>query len=396
MKKWIIGSVIIIVVAIIAIRIIINWGKTTVNNGDKVIPVTIKQITKSELIETTLCFGTVKAIKQVDIYAKVQGRVEELVIKEGQKVKNGDVLAVLECSAIESQMEQSEAGLNAAKAQLKQAEVNSENLAKELRRITRLSKEGAISVSRKEQMETQYNASLAQKEAIEAQIKQMEALLKQAKINLDEAHIRASISGIVSQRYIDLGDMVTPMKPLFTIIQINTVKITTTIPETILSKVRMGKTMSLITVDAYADKTFNGVVSYVAPAVDPRSRNVDIEIELENTDGVLKPGMFSRIELILDHKKDIIAIPKDLLIYDLPASPSGGSAGQSGMSGTDIKGYAVFLIRDNIAKKIKVKPGIYSRGLVEIKEGLSEGDSIITTVGPHIFDGSKVEVVNSK
>lgn len=376
------GLLIIIVVAVVVIRIISNTEKATLTNGEKIIPVTIKEITRSDIMETTSCFGTVKALNQVDIYTKVNGRVEQLLIKDGQEVKNGDVLAILEHSAIQAQIEQSEASLNATKAQLKQAEINLENLSKELQRIIELSKQGAISVSRKEQIETQYNASLAQKETIEAQIKQMEALLKQANINKDEAHIRASISGIISQRYIDMGNMVTPMQPIFTVIQIDTVKIATTIPETILSKVKKGETGSLITVDAYPDNIFNGVVSYVAPAVDPRSRNIDIEIELENKNKLLKPGMFSRIELILDQKKNIIAIPKDLVIYD--------------MSGTDFKGYVVYILQDNVAKKKNVQTGIYSRGLVEIKEGLSQGDKIITAVGPHIYDGCKVEIVDNK
>lgn len=376
------GLLIIIVVAIVAIRIISNTGKATLTNGEKIIPVTIKEITSSDIMETTSCFGTVKALNQVDIYAKISGRVEQLLIKDGQEVKNGDILAILEHSSIQAQIEQSEAGLNTAKAQSKQAEINLENLFKELQRIIELSKQGAVSVSRKEQIETQYNASLAQKEAIEAQIKQMEAILKQTNINKDEAYIRASISGIISQRYTNIGNMVTPMQPVFTIIQIDTVKITTTIPETILSRVKNGETGSLITVDAYPNKIFNGIVSYVAPAVDSRSRNIDIEIELENKDKLLKPGMFSRIELILDRKKNIIAIPKDLIIYD--------------MSGTDFKGYAVYILQDNVAKKKNVRVGIYSRGLVEIKEGLSEGNKIITAVGPHIYDGCKVEIVDNK
>ncbi|MFH1230072.1 MAG: biotin/lipoyl-binding protein, partial [Planctomycetota bacterium] len=133
MKKLIVGLLIIIVVTVIVIRIIPK--KSVETNGEKIIPVTIKEFTRSDIVETTSCFGTVKALNQVDIYAKVNGRVEKLLVKDGQEVKNDDVLAILEYSAIKAQIEQSEAGLNAAKAQLKQAEINLENLSKELQRV---------------------------------------------------------------------------------------------------------------------------------------------------------------------------------------------------------------------------------------------------------------------
>ncbi|MEW6027615.1 MAG: efflux RND transporter periplasmic adaptor subunit, partial [Planctomycetota bacterium] len=325
--------------------------------------------------------GTIKAINHVDIYTKISGRVDELKAKSGDEVKAGDILAVLEHSAIKAQTEQAAASLDAAGAQLKQLQINLANLRKELDRVSELSKEGAVSESRKDQIETQYNALLAQKEALEAQTRQLDAVLQQAKINLQEANIRASISGIVSQKYIDIGDMVTPQKPVFTVIQADTVKITASIPETILSRVKAGQTHAMVIADAYPDKTFDGVVTYVAPAVDPRTRTLEIEIEMNNPGRILKAGMFARVELILDTKKAIIAIPKDLIVYEILGNG---------------KEYAVYTVKDNLAKKVRVVTGIYSKGLVEIKEGLAQGDTVITSVGPHIFDGRKVEVVNER
>ena len=386
MKKLIIGLIVIgLVVGIgflIMIRIKNLKEKTAQNNNEeKIVPVLVQEITRTDLKETAPFFGTVKAMNQIDVYTKVAGRVDELDVEAGEAITEGDMLAVLEHSAIKAQIEQATAGLEAVSAQLKQLEINSDNLKKELRRITTLSKEGAVSESRKDQIETQYKASLAQKEAIEAQIKQLTAVLEQANINQNEAHIQAPISGIISQRYIDMGDMVTPQRPAFTVIQTAEVKITATIPETLLGRVNQNKTMAEIKVDAYPEHVFEGVVSYIAPSVDPRTRNTEIEIKLGNKDNLLKAGMFCRIELVLDHKQGIIAVPKDMLLYEMTND------------GTT-KNYVAYILRGNIAKKITVQTGVYSRGLMEIKDGLMEGDKIITTVGPHIFDGCKVEVIN--
>lgn len=385
MKKLIIGLIIIGLVAgigLVTMKRIKDLKEKTAqtNNTERIVPVLVQEITRTDLKETASFFGTVKAMNQIDVYTKVSGRVEELDVEAGEPVTEGDVLAVLEHSAIEAQIAQATAGLEAASAQLKQVEINSDNLKKELKRITALSKEGAVSESRKDQIETQYKASLAQADAIEAQTRQLTAVLEQANINRNEAHIQAPITGVVSQRYVDLGDMVTPQRPAFTVIQTAEVKITATIPETLLGRVNT-KTPAEIKVDAYPGQAFEGMVSYIAPSVDPRTRNTEIEIKLSNKDNLLKAGMFCRIELVLDLKQGIIAVPKDMLLYEMADDGS-------------TKNYVAYILRGNIAKKIPVQTGAYSRGLMEIKDGLMEGDKIITTVGPHIFDGCKVEVIN--
>lgn len=384
MKKLVIGLVIVALIiggVVLGVKRL-KGAKADNNNKEKVIPVVVSEVKKTDLLETMTCFGTVKAMNQVDVYTKVGGRVEEMFVRAGDEVTVGKVLLVVEHSMIKAQIEQSQASREMAQAQLKQIETNLANLERELARISALSKEGAVSESRQDQIETQYKSMIAQKEATLAQIRQLDAVIQQAKIQGDEAYIKAPISGVVSQKYVELGDMVTPQRPVFTVIQIDTVKITSTIPETILSKVKKGETVALITVDAYQGNIFNGIISYLAPTVDQRTRNVDMEIELENKGTSLKPGMFSRIELVLDHKKDIIAIAKDLLVYD--------------MSGGDFKGYVVYVVDGKVAQKKGVQTGIYSRGLVEIKEGLSEGDKIITSVGPHIYEGCNVEVINEE
>ncbi|MFA5794450.1 MAG: efflux RND transporter periplasmic adaptor subunit [Candidatus Brocadiia bacterium] len=386
MRKLIIGILIIAVMVgggLLLLKRIQEMRKKDKNKNavaEKFIPVITQEIIRTDMVETASTFGSIKAINQVDVYTKVSGRVIELLVKNGETVREEDTLAILETSAIEAQMRQAVSAHESAQAQLKQLKISIANAEKELSRIQELHKEGAVSDSRRDQVETQYKTSLAQKEAIEAQIRQLDATLELANINYTEAHIGAPISGIISQRYIDLGDMVTPQRPVFTIIQTEKVKATAAIPENIIARVIVDKTPAIITVDAYPNKNFDGLVTYVSPAVDPRSRSLDIEIELDNKNVLLKAGMFCRIELMLEQKKNVIAVSKDMLVYNL--------------AGNDIQDYALFVVQGNKAKKIVVKTGIYSKGLVEIKEGLMEGDKVITTVGSHLFDGCKIEIVN--
>ncbi|MFH1227242.1 MAG: efflux RND transporter periplasmic adaptor subunit, partial [Planctomycetota bacterium] len=266
MKKLIIGALIIAVMVgggLLLVKRIQEMREKDRNKNiasEKLIPVITQEIVRTDMIETTSTFGSIKALNQVDIYTKVGGRVEELLAKSGETVREGDTLAILETSAIEAQIIQALSARESAQAQLKQLKINISNAEKELSRIQELHKEGAVSDSRRDQAETQYKASLAQREMIEAQIKQFGALLELAQINSEEAHISAPIAGVISQHYIDVGDMVTPQKPVFTIIQVERVKATAAIPENIVARVWAGKTPAIITVDAYADKNFDGTV----------------------------------------------------------------------------------------------------------------------------------------
>ncbi|MDI6788032.1 MAG: efflux RND transporter periplasmic adaptor subunit, partial [Planctomycetota bacterium] len=245
MKKLVIVLVIVLLIiggVVLVVKRVKGAKAVDNNNKEKVIPVVVSEVQKTSLLETTTCFGTVKAIKQVDVYSKVSGRVEKMIVRTGEKVTAGQILLVVEHSLIKAQMEQSQASREMAQAQLKQIEINLSNLEKELARITNLSKEGAVSESRKDQIETQYKTALAQKEATLAQIKQLDAVIQQAKIQGDEAHIKAPISGVISQKEVEIGDMVTSQRPVFTIIQDEVVKVSTTIPEIMVGRIHTART----------------------------------------------------------------------------------------------------------------------------------------------------------
>ena len=160
MKKLIAWLLVVIIVAGGGWLVYKRYGdmkqrKDKNKNEEKIISVSVQKIEKTDLLDTMSFFGTVNAINQVDIYTKISGRVDELNIKNGDEVKSGDILVVLEHSAVSAQVEQSTASLDAAGAQLKQLQINLANLKKELDRITELSKEGAVSESKRDQVETQ-------------------------------------------------------------------------------------------------------------------------------------------------------------------------------------------------------------------------------------------------
>ena len=338
------------------------------------IPVRIQGIILQDLTETIGLVGTVEPLAEATIFPKIFGRVETLSAEKGQIVKANDSLAVLEHSSITAQVEQTEAGLMVSQAQLKQGEINLNNLVKERDRMKSLTREGAASTQKLDQVETQYQTAQSQYDLVKAQIQQTEALLRQVRIQEKEAYIVTPITGIIAERFMDIGDMANPGLPFFKIVQVSIVKIISALSEEELSRVFEGQTKVDIKIDAYPDERFEGKVTRIAPTIDQRNRTAEIEVRLNNPDLKLKPGMFARLTLLLETKKNIIVLDRDVLVCE------------------DDK-YFVYVAHNNIAHKREVKLGMQTNGQVEIKDGLDPEEKIITTVGSNISDNAAVMII---
>jgi len=337
-------------------------------------PVRVESAVRGDISETVSLTGDIQGINTIEIFPKISGRIEQLFVDKGAKVKSGDKLAIIEHSSITEQVKQFEATLESTKLQLKQLEINMSGLEKDRERILALAEAGAVSEQRKDEIETRYKTTKEQQNQLLAQIKQTEAMLEQAKIQENEATLVSPISGIVSERFEEAGDMASPLKPAFAIVQMNEVKIIAHLAEQFMPKLSDNMPADIKT-DAYPEDSFSGKVSRIAPTLDPRTRSVEIEIKIDNADLKLKPGMSARIDLTVATHKNVFIAPWDYVI---------GEAGDK---------YFLLLAKDGKVKKQPVTLGIQSRGLVEIIEGLTEKDLIITTLGAYASDGMEIEIV---
>lgn len=349
---------------------LVGCKKETVVNPAKERPaVRVTSAVRGDISEILTLTGNIEGINTAEVFPKISGRIMELPVNKGELVKSGHTLAVLEHSAMTTQVKQFEAALEVANLQLKQLEINLTNLEKERERITNLAEAGAVSQQRKDEIETRYAAMKEQREQAKAQIKQTEAMLEFARIQEKEATLISPIDGFVAQRYLEKGDMATPTRPAFEIVQMDTVKVIAAVPEQYIRKVT---TETPVKVEIYPDNDLR--IKRIAPTLDPKTRSAEIEIHIENTDYKLKPGMFTRLDLILATHRDVFILPKDYLIAE---------AGQ----------YFILLVKDGKINKQSIKTGIESQGMIEILEGLNEGDKVVSTVGAHLKDGMEVEIV---
>src|SRR5690606_7375555 len=198
------------------------------------------------------------------------------------------------------------------------------------------------------------------------------AVNRMANLELSYTNVVAPISGVVASRSIKPGNFVQINTPIFRIVDTSRLEATLDVPERELSTIRAGLPVKL-TVDALPGREFEGVVDRVAPVVDSGSGTFRVICAFEGDKG-LQPGMFSRIRIDYDRRADALVIPRIALLDD---------EGES----------AVYSVRDGKATRVPVRLGYVDGPLVEVREGLKEGDVVVTAGKVALREGSAVQVI---
>lgn len=323
------------------------------------------------IISTT---AEIQSFQKVTITPKVNGELEKIFVDESDIVANGDTLALIDRKTILAQVEQAKATVKVSEASLKDIEVNLEQIAIDLKRTKNLYEEGVETKFKLDQIQTQYNSLLAKKELVLFQIKEAEANLKMALIRLDESVITSPISGFVTKKYIDQGNIVAPGANILLIEQINPLKIVISVSSSELSKLALAKPVQ-ISVDAYPDKLFNAFIFKINPAVEQVTQTVNVEVRIPNNEYKLKPGMFARADLLLEEHHNVIVVPRDILVRFE-------------------KNYYIFVVSGDTVKQQKVTTGIEQDENVEIVDGVQIGQTVVVEGQSDLKDGVKIKIVN--
>jgi len=370
-KKNILIAIIIFLVVIVSLFIQIQKkiGKKKIKvEVEKEIPVEVVKVKESIIKDEVEGIGEIEPNQKVIVYSEVTGQIEKLNVKEGDYVKKGDLIAQVDYKKRKLEYENVE-------NQLKAQELSLENIKKDYKRFENLYKEGAISEKKLDDIKTGYDVTSHQLEALKRQF-------EIAKIRLNDSFIYSPISGFVSEKFIDEGELITESSmmrsvPIVSIVDINKVKVKLPVSEDEIGKVKKQQYVS-INLDAYPDKVFAGKVNKIYPVADEKTRTIDVEILIENPNYLIKPGMYCKAKIITGEKKAIV-IPLDA-IMKLPASGN----------------YYCFKVKDNIAEKVYIKIGKIGENYVEVKEGLLK-DDIVTVSSQGILDtGKKVKIIKGE
>jgi membrane fusion protein (multidrug efflux system) len=362
----------IILTALVVFTLIFGFirGKGKTMSQEKVVPVEISAAQTGSIEQSIELTGWVRANMVADVTSKVTGRLESLqlvkgdgqiiYVEEGLQVKKGDQLAIIDHNIYQAQVDAAKAAVEAAHVGLNDAE-------RENKRIVALYEGGSATEQSKDKAVT--TAELAV-----TQLTSAGANLELAEINLQESTIRSPIDGIVTQKHIDVGNLINIGQRIVTVADMNTVKLVVSAPERYVGQFKQGLPVR-IKVDSYQEKIFEAKVYSVYPALDEQTHSMQIEIRLDNEKLLLKPGMFAKVTIVLRHKDDVVVIPRDVVL------------------GGKIDEPYVYVAEDGLAHKRVVKTGITEGANTEIIEGLKAGENLVVNGMNYLIDGIKVEAV---
>jgi len=186
----------------------------------------------------------------------------------------------------------------------------------------------------------------------------------------EKAPVESPLTGIIGRTYVDKGTSVTVQSPIALVVDMDKVKIRLDITEEYLPRIALGQEAQ-ISIQAYPDEKFTGVVSKISPVLDLDTRTAPIEIIIANNDHRLKSGMFAQAQLILEEHKDAVVIAKEAII------------------GREAETY-VYIVEANIARQKKIKLGIHQGASYEVKEGLKPADLVVVMGQQRLYDGALV------
>lgn len=384
-------------------------------------------VKRGEISKEIKFTGNIEANAEVQIFPKISARIEAIMVDMGDRVKKDDLLALLESDELSAQVTQAEAVLHNLQARWKQMEVGArpeeisqaEDLVEKARaklrdaeshyeRMKGLFQRGVIAKRDLESAELAYRVAQAdlnsaqkhlkmliegatkeEREALQAQIRQAEAALEVAKIRVSYTRITSPINGIVSRRFFEVGHLATPTQPLFTIVKIDSVKVIVFFPEDQARFIRPGIRANLSVV-AYPDQVFQGVIDKVSPTLDPTTRLFSAEIKVTNQGYLLRPSMFTNVSVFVEPRRDVLLVPKEAVLLE-EEYPEGGGSQRSEVH----QNHYVFILKEGKAYRRRVLLGHESGSFVEIREGVEFGDQVVTR-GVHLIkDGDRVIVTHT-
>ncbi len=319
--------------------------------------------------------GSVYPIYQYLVSPKVSGRVIEIRKRIGDSVRKGEIIARIDDAEYQQAVLEAEANLKIAEASLVDFRGQAELAAQEMGRAQSLREKGISSTAEYDAAVTSNTAQQARLKLAQAQVDQRQAALSSARIRLGYTVLTAPEPGLVGERFVDEGALLAPNSPVITVVGIDRVIVRTTIIERDYGSMKPGQEAT-VTVDAFPTERFTGTVSRIAPMLQESSRVAQTEIEVDNPSHSLKPGMFARIDIILEEHQNAQIVPSAALVS---------------RQGAD-SGHGVFVVETNsgpVARFVPIELGITNTEMIEILSPTIDG--MVITLGQHLLtDGSPV------
>lgn len=341
--------------------------------GGPRLPMTVElaAVKRADMSEQITVVGNLVGEATVEAVPKVGGRLASVSVRLGDRVSRGQTLAKVEDQEILEQVKQAQASFEVSAATIRQREADLKLAQTNLDRSRNLYARQLVPQQTLDDTEARYQAAAAQVDLAKAQYAQSQARLDELKINLANTVITSSVNGFVGKRTLDPGAWVTPNSAFISVVDIGIVRLVANVVEKDLRRITSGAHAD-VEVDAYPGEKFTGRVAHVAPVLDPATRTAQIEVEIQNSNYRLKPGMYAKVRFTVEQRDNTLVVPANAVV--------------------DVNGdRGVFLPGDGeVAKFQPVEIGLTDKDLVEVSSGLAEGDRVVTTGAAALREGDRI------
>jgi membrane fusion protein (multidrug efflux system) len=292
-------------------------------------PVEVAVARKDTVRDEIAATGEIEAVQSIDLRPEVDGRIVDILIREGQEVEQGTPLFKVDDAQLKAQVAQLEAQRDLAQQAL----------------------------ARAKELAQQNASSAADLEKAEAEARSAQAQYDLQRIRLERTVVRAPFGGVVGQRYVSLGDYVTSSTKLVSLHTVNPQRASFQVPERFARELRPGQSVTF-RVAAIAGRDFRGDVEFVDPVIQLPGRTILVKARVPNPDRVLQPGMFIEARLVTAVRPNAVVIPEDAVV------PTQGET-------------AVWVVNDGKAERRTVVLGVRTPGFVEITSGVEAGTQVV-------------------
>jgi len=404
-RLLLITSGVLILVFLLIYFVLMNPRKNQENNSDEDFPVEKKKVKEApipvkvvkakrdKLIIRLKSPGQAVCKRIITVKAEVPGVIEELLVDEGEKIKEGDLLVKLNDEKYKLQLKEAESRrleklsrflIEGEEYSLsgkgKKQKFNKEKIEKEYQKALSLYKQGLISEKEFEKAKRNYELMLIEsgekREEIRASVAgltQAELEVKRAQMELEKTQIKAPFSGVITNIKVSPKEHVQAGQELFTLVDLNSIYVEAKILESEIGKIKEGREVN-IRFTGYPSKIFKGYVKAISPIVDPEEKTCKILIDVANPIGEIKPGMHAEVEIAADIYEDRLIIPREAILV------RGGRK-------------LAFVVENGLAKWRYIKIGLENERYAEVLEGVNEGEFVIVEGHFTLAHDAKVKIV---
>lgn len=350
---------------------------TPSQKGQSAIHVGVVTAERKDLVRKITLPGSLVAFEEATLYGKVSGYLRTIRVDKGDRVRQGQTLAIIEVPEMVKEVAQAEAAYREALASLNRVKAQAKLQAATLARYQEVHSQDPDAISKQELDEYQSRSDVA-----EAEVELTGAKVSTARANHERlialsrySVITAPFDGVVTARFVDSGALIqattSSNQPVVTVQDLDTIRVYVSVPEVDVPMIHKGTPASMTTA-AHPGKEFTASVTRYAEALDPATRTMKTEIDVPNSRHLLRPGMYADVTLVLEKTPDAVVVPDTALLFE-------GSK------------KFVYVVRQGKAHRVAVETGFDDGVEAEILSGLNGGEQVVVAGKESLTEGKTVE-----